>query len=124
MLHPQDKVDIRGVHQVGHDIVALVATVEDNNSPAVEAVPFDHFHQRARLVLLGCGLDNRVKVGAVVDVKQGTQMQLVIPPRCAVIADEAGGIGIAGHIDCGAITSQNAAALVAAIGLGRMCWRM
>ena len=71
MLHPQDKVDIRGVHQVGHDIVAFVAPVEDNNSLAVEAVPFDHFHQRARLVLFGCGLNHRVKVGAVVDVKKG-----------------------------------------------------
>ena len=70
MLHPQDKIDIRGVHQVGHDIVAFVAPVEDNNSLAVEAVPFDHFHQCARLVLFGGGLDNRVKVGAVVDVKK------------------------------------------------------
>lgn len=40
-----------------------------------------------------------------------------MPPRCAVIADEAGGIGIAGHIDCGAVTGQNAAAFVAVIGL-------
>ena len=117
MLHPQDKVDIRGVHQVGHDIVTFVATVEDDNCLAVEAVPFDHFHQRARLILPGCGLKHRVKVGAVVDVKQGTQMQLVIPPRYAVIADEAGCIGIAGHVDCGAVTGQDAAALVAAIGL-------
>ena len=44
-------------------------------------------------------------------------MQLVIPPWSAVIADEAGCIGIAGHVDCGAITSQNAVAFVAAIGL-------
>ena len=70
MLHPQDKVDIRGVHQVRHDIITFAATVEDNNSLAVEAVPFDHFHQRARLILPGGGLDNRVKVGAVVDVKK------------------------------------------------------
>ena len=117
VLHPKDKVDIRGVHQVGHDIVTLVAPVEDDNSPAVEVVPFDHFHQRARLVLFGGGLDHRVKVGAVVDVKQGTQMQLVVPFRRAVIADEAGRAGVAGHIDCGAVAGQNAAALVAAIGL-------
>ena len=117
VLHPQDEVDIRGVHQVGHDIIALVASVEDNNSLAVEAVPFDHFHQCARLVLFGGGLDNRVKVGVVVDVKQGTQMQLVVPSRRAVIADKAGRIGIAGHVDCGAVTGQSAAALVATIGL-------
>ena len=117
MLHPQDKVDIRGVHQAGHDIVAFVAAVEDNNSLVVEAVPLEHFHQRTRLIFPGGGLDNRVKVGAVVDVKQGTQMQLVIPLRRAVIADEAGRIGIAGHVDCGAVTGQNAASFVATIGL-------
>ena len=44
-------------------------------------------------------------------------MQLIISLRCAVVADKAGRIGIAGHIDCGAITGQDTIALVAAIGL-------
>ena len=72
VFHSKDKVDIWGVHQVGHDIVTLVAPVEDDNGSAVEVVPFDHFHQRARFILVGRWLYNRVKVGAVVDVKQGT----------------------------------------------------
>ena len=72
VLHPQDKVDIWGVHQVGHNVITFVAPVEDDNGSAVEVVPFDHFHQRARFILVGRWLYNRVKVGAVVDVKQET----------------------------------------------------
>ena len=42
---------------------------------------------------------------------------MIVPLRRAVVADKAGRIGIAGHIDCGAITGQDTIALVAAIGL-------
>ena len=117
MLHPQNKADIRGVHQVGYHIVAFVAPVEDDNRFVVEGVALKHFHQCARLILPGGGLNHRVKVGAVVDVKQRTQMHLIVPRRRTVIADEAGRAGVTGHIDCGAVTGQNAAAFVATIGL-------
>ena len=56
---------------MGHNVVALIAPVEDNNGLAVEVVALEHFQQCARFVLPGCGLYNCVKVGAVVDVKQG-----------------------------------------------------
>ena len=72
VLYPQDKVDIWGVHQVGHNVIAFIAPVEDDNGSAVEVVPFDHFHQRPRLVLFGRGLDYCVKIGAVIDVKKRT----------------------------------------------------
>ena len=72
VLYPQDKVDIWGVHQVGHNVITFVAPVEDDNGLAVKVVPFDHFHQCARFILMWRWLYNRVKVGAVVDVKQGT----------------------------------------------------
>ena len=72
VFHSKDKVDIWGVHQVGHNVITFVAPVEDNNCLAVEVVALEHFHQCARFILMGCRLYNRVKVGAVVDVKQGT----------------------------------------------------
>ena len=72
VLHPQDKVDIWGVHQVGHNVIAFIAPVEDDNGLAVKVVALEHFHQCARFILVGRWLYNRVKVGAVVDVKQGT----------------------------------------------------
>ena len=42
-------------------------------------------------------------------------MQLIVPFRYAVVTDKAGCAGVAGHIDCGAVTGQNAAVLVATL---------
>ena len=42
-------------------------------------------------------------------------MQLIVPLRYAVVADKAGRAGVAGHVDSGAITGQNAVALIAVI---------
>ena len=36
VLYPQDKVDIWGVHQVGHNVITFVAPVEDDNGLAVK----------------------------------------------------------------------------------------
>ena len=56
-----------------------------------------------------------VRGSEVVNVKQGAYMQLIVPLRYAVVADKAGRAGVAGHVDSGAITGQNAVALIAVI---------